>query len=161
MHRRGFVTLACCLWLAGCSGSALLPAPDLPTTPVILDETAAAAAISRYRASHGLGPVTVDPSLIRAASFQAQSNAKAGHLSHEVGGTFDARLARAGFGGRYAAENLSAGSNTFDEVLRRWQNSPEHNRNMLMPQVRRIGVARVDAPGTRYKRYWALILTSP
>ncbi len=46
-------------------------------------------------------------------------------------------------------------------MLRRWQNSPEHNRNMLMPQVRRIGVARVDAPGTRYKRYWALILTSP
>jgi uncharacterized protein YkwD len=35
-------------------------------------ETAAAAAISRYRASHGLGPVTVDPSLIRAASFQAK-----------------------------------------------------------------------------------------
>jgi uncharacterized protein YkwD len=30
--------------------------------------------------------------LIRAASYQADSNARAGRLSHEVGGTFDARL---------------------------------------------------------------------
>ncbi|KMO35222.1 serine protease [Methylobacterium tarhaniae] len=147
------------LALAGCSGTALLPAPDLPTTPVILDEAAAAAAISRYRASHGLGPVAIDSSLIRAASYQAEANARAGLLSHEVGGTFDARLKRAGFGGRYAAENLSAGSSTFDEVLKRWQVSPEHNRNMLMPQVKRVGIARVDAPGSRFKRFWALILS--
>jgi uncharacterized protein YkwD len=147
------------LALAGCSGSAILPAPDLPTTPVILDEAAAAAAISRYRASHGLGPVVIDSSLIRAASYQAEANARAGQLSHEVGGTFDARLKRAGFGGRYAAENLSAGSTTFDDVLKRWQVSPEHNRNMLMPQVKRVGIARVDAPGSRYRRFWALILS--
>ncbi|MGX7703556.1 CAP domain-containing protein [Methylobacterium sp. Gmos1] len=164
--RRGLATTvlagalgAAALVLAGCSGSAILPAPDLPTTPVILDEAAAAAAISRYRASHGLGPVVIDSSLIRAASYQAESNARAGQLSHEVGGTFDARLKRAGFGGRYAAENLSAGSATFDEVLKRWQVSPEHNRNMLMPQVKRVGIARVDAPGSRYKRFWALILS--
>jgi uncharacterized protein YkwD len=162
VQRRGLATIAllgAALALAGCSGSAILPAPDLPTTPVILDETAAAAAISRYRASHGLGPVVIDSSLIRAASYQAESNARAGQLSHEVGGTFDARLKRAGFGGRYAAENLSAGSATFDEVLKRWQVSPEHNRNMLMPQVKRVGIARVDAPGSRYKRFWALILS--
>jgi hypothetical protein len=28
---------------------------------------------------------------------------------------------------------------------------------MLMPQVRRVGIARVDAPGSRYKRFWALM----
>ncbi|AWN51933.1 serine protease [Methylobacterium sp. 17Sr1-1] len=162
VSRRGLVTIVLVgagLALAGCSGSAILPAPDLPTTPVILDEAAAAAAISRYRASHGLGPVVIDSSLIRAASYQAEANARAGQLSHEIGGTFDARLKRAGFGGRYAAENLSAGSATFDDVLKRWQVSPEHNRNMLMPQVRRVGIARVDAPGSRYKRFWALILS--
>ena len=68
------------LALAGCSGTAILPAPDLPTTPVILDETAAAAAISRYRASHGLGPVVIDASLVSAASYQAGANARAGQL---------------------------------------------------------------------------------
>ena len=145
------------LALAGCGGSPVLEA-DLPTLPVILDEQAAAAAISRYRAQHGLGPLTIDPRLISAASLQAQANARAGRLSHEIAGSFDSRMASAGFGKRYASENLSAGSETFEQVLARWQASPEHNRNMLMPQLRRLGIARVDAPGTRYKRFWALVM---
>ncbi|MCJ2084080.1 CAP domain-containing protein [Methylobacterium sp. J-090] len=145
------------LILAGC-GSPSLFTPETSTQVVILDEQAAAVAISRYRAQHGLGPVAIDTSLIRAASYQAASNAKAGRLSHEIGGTFNARMAEAGFGRAYAAENLSAGSNTFDEVLARWKASPEHNKNMLMPQLKRVGIARVDAPGTRYKRFWALVL---
>lgn len=144
--------------LAGCgTGTSILDA-DNATSPVILDEGAAAAAISRYRAQHGLGAVVIDPTLITAASLQAQSNARAGRLSHELGGTFAARMAQAGFGRTHAAENLSAGSETFDQVLARWKASPEHNRNMLMPQARRVGIARVDAPGTRYKRFWALVL---
>ncbi|WP_082508081.1 CAP domain-containing protein [Methylobacterium sp. Leaf113] len=151
--------LSLLLVLAGCGSPASLLAPDQPTSVVILDEQAAAAAISRYRAQHGLGPVVIDSSLIRAASYQAASNAKAGRLSHEIGGTFNARMAEAGFGRAYASENLSAGSATFDEVLARWKNSPEHNRNMLMPQLKRVGIARVDAPGTRYKRFWALVMT--
>jgi uncharacterized protein YkwD len=67
-------------------------------------------------------------------------------------------MAEAGFGRTYASENLSAGSATFDEVLARWKASPEHNKNMLMPQLKRVGIARVDAPGTRYKRFWALVM---
>ncbi|MBD8908021.1 CAP domain-containing protein [Methylorubrum zatmanii] len=143
--------------LAGCGGSPILDTSQ-PTVPVILDEQAAAAAISRYRAQHGLSPVVIDSRLISAASLQAQANAGAGRLSHEIAGSFDSRMARAGFGKRYASENLSAGSETFDQVLARWKASPEHNRNMLMPQLRRIGIARVDAPGTRYKRFWALVM---
>ena len=147
------------LALAGCGAPTLLPEADNAIiSPVILDEAAAAAAISRYRAQHGLGPVVLDASLIRAASYQAGSNAKAGRLSHEIGGTFEARMAQAGFGRSYGSENLSAGSTTFDEVLIRWKASPEHNKNMLLPQLNRVGIARVDAPGTRYKRFWALVM---
>ncbi len=145
------------LTLAGCGGSPVLDAAQ-PTLPAILDEQAAAAAISRYRAQHGLGPVSLDRSLISAASFQAQANARAGRLSHEIAGSFDSRMAGAGFGRRYASENLSAGSETFEQVLARWKASPEHNRNMLMPQLRRVGIASVDAPTTRYKRFWALVM---
>ncbi|SFG30388.1 CAP domain-containing protein [Methylobacterium gossipiicola] len=156
-----FAALGCTallmLALAGCGAPTLLT-PDGPVSVVILDEQAAATAISRYRAQHGLGAVVIDPSLIRAASYQAASNAKIGRLSHESGGTFEARMAQAGFGRAYAAENLSAGANTFDEVLARWKASPEHNKNMLIPQLKRVGIARVDAPGTRYKRFWALVL---
>ncbi len=150
-----FITLT----LAGCGGSPVLDMAA-PTVPVILDEQAAASAISRYRAQHGLSPVVIDSRLITAASFQAQANARAGRLSHELAGSFDSRMASVGFGRRYASENLSAGSETFDQVLTRWKASPEHNRNMLMPQLRRIGIARIDAPATRYKRFWALVMAS-
>lgn len=158
--RRRRATLALVLLglsLSACGTPAILDTSG-PVSPVILDETAAAAAISRYRAQHGLGPVTVDAGLVTAAAFQAGNNARTGQLSHEAGGSFSARMATAGLGRTWSAENLSAGSETFDQVLARWKASPEHNKNMLIPQIRRIGIARVDAPGTRYKRFWALVM---
>jgi hypothetical protein len=31
---------------------------------------------------------------------------------------------------------------------------------MLLPQVSRVGLARVDTPGSGWGRYWALVLSS-
>jgi uncharacterized protein YkwD len=33
-----------------------------------------------------------------------------------------------------------------------------HRANLLMPDAIRIGMARSDAPESRYRNYWALIL---
>lgn len=148
------------LALPGCGTPAILTETANPTSAVILDEQAAAVAISQYRARHGLGAVTVDSSLVRAAGSQARVNAQAGRLSHELGGTFTSRMADAGYAKAYAAENLGAGATTFDEALARWKASTEHNKNLLIPQLKRIGIARVDAPGSRFKRFWALVLAS-
>ena len=60
----------------------------------------------------------------------------------------------------YRAENLAAGSNAVEEVIERWKASPGHNQNMLLPQVKLLGLARVDTPGIGYGRYWALVLSS-
>ena len=146
--------------LAGCGGLSFTPEPSVEnaTQTTVLDEVAAAAAISAYRVQHGLSPVIVDPTLVKAAAFQAGNNARNGQLSHEIGGSFTSRMASAGLARSYAAENLSAGSETLEQVLARWKASPEHDKNMLLPQIRRIGIARVDAPGTRYKRFWALVM---
>ncbi|MDQ0445867.1 CAP domain-containing protein [Methylobacterium aerolatum] len=147
--------------LAGCGSRLSLteePKAAYETRTTILDEVAAAAAISAYRVQHGLTPVVVDPGLVKAAAWQAANNARHGQLSHDVGGSFTSRMNNAGLARSYAAENLSAGSETFDQVFARWKASPEHNRNMLIPQLRRIGIARVDAPATRYKRFWALVM---
>jgi uncharacterized protein YkwD len=157
--RRTFSILAVCLLVAGCGGASLFGDKVAATKPMPLDAGAAAAAISRYRVAHGLSPVTVDARLMQAAERQARAVAEVGYLSHEVGGRFPKRLAWAGFGGRYAAENLGAGAHSMDQVLARWQASPEHNKNLLMPQAQRIGIARVDAPETRLKQYWALVLS--
>ncbi|MEE7506193.1 CAP domain-containing protein [Methylobacterium mesophilicum] len=148
------------LALTGCGGLSVLPETPVEnaTHTAVLDEFAAAAAISAYRVQHGLSPVVVDPALVKAAAFQAGNNARHGQLSHEIGGSFTSRMASAGLARSWAAENLSAGSETLEQVLARWKASPEHNKNMLLPQIRRIGIARVDAPTTRYKRFWALVM---
>jgi uncharacterized protein YkwD len=115
---------------------------------------AAAALISQYRVAHGLSPVRVDPRLTEAATVQARTAAEAGTLSH---GRFTSRMSAFGING-HAAENLSAGSRTLDRVIARWAASPGHNENLLLPQARRIGLARADSPGLGYGRYWALVL---
>ncbi|MBX9930034.1 MAG: CAP domain-containing protein [Methylobacterium sp.] len=159
-HIRSILAMTIVLALSGCGTPSILTEPANPTSAVILDERAAAAAISQYRARHGLGPVAVDTSLTRAAEAQARVNAQAGRLSHDLGGAFTSRMAAAGYGRAHAAENLGAGAATFEEALARWKASTEHNKNMLIPQLSRIGIARVDAPGSRYKRFWALVLAS-
>jgi len=141
------------LGLAGCASDASLT----PTSDVLASSTndaaAAASLISAYRVSKGLSPVTVDSRLNKAAEHQARAVAAAGRLSH---GNFASRMDQYGVMG-YSAENLSAGSSSVDGAINRWKASPGHNTNLLMPQARKIGLARADA-NNRYGRYWALVL---
>ena len=97
--------------------------------------------------------MTVDTTLNKAAEHQARAVAAAGRLSH---GSFASRMNDYGVIG-YSAENLSAGSDTVDGAIGRWKASPGHDSNLLMPQARKIGLARADA-NNRYGRYWALVL---
>ncbi len=111
------------------------------------EAAAAAAMISSYRASQGLGPVIADLRLNQLAEYQARSVASAGQLSH---GNFAGRMAQAGI--YAAAENLSMGPASVGAAIARWKVSPAHNENLLMSSARRIGLARSG-------RYWALVLS--
>lgn len=155
--RHGLMVLALAMapLLAQCAGDDLarvIPAGKVTTST--RDAATAALAISRYRAEHGLNPVSADTALNGAAEYQARAVAEAGTLSH---GAFASRMDSFRIGG-YSAENLSAGSESVDGAIRRWKASPGHNENLLMPQARRIGLARADSPGQGYGHYWALVL---
>ena len=156
--RYGFAVVAVALMsvLANCAGgddlARVIPAKEVATST--RDAPAAALAISRYRAEHGLGPVAADNALNGAAEYQARAVAEAGRLSH---GAFSSRMDSFRIGG-YSAENLSAGSDSVDGAIRRWTASPGHNENLLMPEARRSGLARADSPGRGYGHYWALVL---
>jgi uncharacterized protein YkwD len=145
------ICAAAALALAGCSSdlAAIYPVSATSTN----DAAAAASLISAYRVSRGLSPVTVDERLNEAAAHQARVVAAAGRLAH---GDFAQRVRQYGITG-YAAENLSAGTMQVSEAVSDWRASPSHDKNLLMPQVRRIGLARADAKGG-YGRYWALVL---
>ena len=98
--------------------------------------------------------MVADTALNGAAEHQARAVAEAGKLSH---GAFATRMASFKIGG-HSAENLSAGSDNVAGAIARWKASPGHNENLLMPQARRIGLARADSPQHGYRHYWALVL---
>ena len=142
------------LVLAGCATG---PAVKGHVTISRNDAAAIAQSISAYRAQKGLPPVQVDWALRSAAEEQAFAIAAMDGLSHDAAGPFVSRMRRHGIKGA-AAENLGAGARSAGRALERWQASPSHNDNLLMPEARRIGLVAAHAPETRYKHFWVLVL---
>ena len=97
----------------------------------MLDANAAQSMISGYRSNNGLGPVTIDPELMRLASEQAAAMAASDKLDHDVGRPFQDRIRKSGFDASVAVENISAGYHTLAEAFSGWRNSPPHRANML------------------------------
>lgn len=152
--------------LVGCAGLASLPQPGSggsgirpAASEAEVDTDAARDILSAYRAAHGLTRVTIDPVLERIALNQALAMARADVLRHDVQGSLTNRLAGAGMPNNAAVENVSAGYDSLPAAFAGWRRSPPHNANLLDPEMRRMGVAGAYAPGTRYRIYWALVMT--
>lgn len=99
-----------------------------------------------------------DSLLEGVAKRQVDAMAKAGTLSHTVGGTFVARMERAGIGYGSSSENLGYGYRDHADVFAGWMASSAHRDNMLQPWVTRAGLAR--AKGADGRLYWALVMAS-
>ncbi len=153
--------------LAGCTGDNNPPAGEpsfyqsLAHADARLDAKAAQSMISGYRANNGLGPVTVDPELMKLAGEQAHAMAARDKLDHAVEHPFQERIQKSGFDASVAVENISAGYYTLAEAFSGWRSSPPHRANMLNRSVTRMGIAAVYAPQSKYKVFWALILAAP
>jgi cysteine-rich secretory family protein len=117
---------------------------------------AAQAAISHYRAEHGLPAVTPDARLMALAAEQAHAMAKAGVLEHNVDRPFEARIVR--YDPSVAVENIAAGTTSFAATLELWKHSPGHDANLRRDGVTRFGIASAAAPDSKYKIFWSLIM---
>ncbi|MFG1418832.1 CAP domain-containing protein [Xanthobacter sp. V0B-10] len=165
--RRASAGLVLALLLAGCGTTETLneqPAfyTNLAKTGKPVDAEAAVSMISDYRTARGLSALTLDPALTQLAQEQANAMARADNLSHEVGGrSFVQRVKASGYKARQAVENVGAGYHTLAEAFSGWRDSPPHNKNMLTPGVTRMGIATANAPNSKYKVYWALVLAQP
>ncbi|MBN8978362.1 MAG: CAP domain-containing protein [Rhizobiales bacterium] len=165
--KRVVAVLSSLLILGGC-GTTVEPSPEQPAFYLSMahggakvDAGVAASMISGYRRNNGLGAVTVDPELMKAAETQAMAMAKRNKLDHDVAGALGKRLNAAGYPAAVAVENISAGYHTLAEAFSGWRDSPPHRANMLHKGVTRLGIAATYAPGTKYKVFWALILAAP
>lgn len=131
--------------------------------PGTVDSREAASLISAYRRQHGLGGVSVDPTLTRIAANHSRRMAEANKMAHVLPGqgSFTQKLRSGGYNPGTAAENVAAGQKTLDDVLAAWKRSPGHNRNLLMSGITSIGIAVAVSPDSRYKTFWTLILATP
>ena len=112
--------------------------------------------LNAYRAANGLAAVEFDVRLFRAArdhNTDMRRNIKT--LSHtgSNGSSMSDRIAAQGFRACAAAENIARGQRSVDAVFTSWRNSDGHNKNMLNPRMRSVGV-HYQPKGN----YWTLVL---
>lgn len=123
------------------------------------ESQAAALSITQFRKASGLGPVSSDPQLVAAARTHAETMARSGVMSHDIGGSFPSRVRQAGIRAGYVSENVAMGQTSLQEVMASWKASSGHRANLLSRTATRIGLARTGGAGGR--QFWALILASP
>ena len=153
--------------ISGCTEPAPVTEPagppafyqQLASSSAEVDPIAARDIISVYRRNNGLPTVSVDAGLQNEARAQALAMAKANLPSQNLRGSLKSRLKAAKQDHVAAVENVSAGYHTLAEAFSGWRQSPPHNSNMLNPKVRKIGIATAYVPGSKYKVFWALVLT--
>jgi uncharacterized protein YkwD len=128
-----------------------------------LDTEKARDLINQYRKQHGLKPLKLNAELSNAAKAHSRDLAKWDRISHfgsDGSNPWD-RVKRAGYNARLAAENVGTGQVSIEEVFKGWQESPGHNKNLLLPDAEHMGIALVQEPKTEFKTFWTLVLGSP
>ncbi len=127
---------------------------------VRLDPDEALKLINQYRKKKGLSAVKLEATLTKIAKTHSRDLAKHDRISHfgsDGSNPWD-RVERSGYGPQLAAENVGTGQLSIREVMQGWKESPGHNKNLLLPDARDIGIALVYDPRTEYKTFWTLVL---
>src|SRR5437868_1495324 len=118
------------------------------------------AIINNYRAMNGRGSLSFSTKLNTAAQWLSDDMARNNYLNHtdSLGRDFGTRLNAFGYTyNTYKGENIAAGTNynIGMNVFNGWRNSPGHNRNMLDPNFKAIGIGISYNPNSNYRYYWA------
>lgn len=135
---------------------------DRDYTQTALDPEKARDVINSYRKQHGLKPLRLNTALTEAAKAHSRDLAKWDRISHfgsDGSNPWD-RVKRAGFNAKVAAENVGTGQVSIEEVLKGWQTSPGHNKNLLLAEADQMGIALVQDPKTEFKTFWTLVVGS-
>ncbi len=151
--------LAASLGLAACQtgpNGGAVPAfyRPLDSAAATIDSEAARATISAYRLTRGLAVLASDPTLSAAAQAEAEAMARADRPA--AADAVKARLNRQGVA--VSSVNVSAGYRTLAEAFSGWRESAQHDRTMLDPKAKRVGIATAFAPSSKYRVYWVLIV---
>ena len=118
--------------------------------------------INAYRKEKGLKALRLSPELTEAAKGHSRDLAKWDRISHygsDGSNPWD-RVKRTGYNAKVAAESVGTGQASIVEVMKGWQESAGHNKNLLLPDVEHMGIALVQDPKTEFKTFWTLVIGS-
>ncbi len=136
---------------------ALLLIPASTIYAIDTEEEAFLTEINDYRASYGLDPLSLSPTLTNASEGHSRDMANNDYFSHtglDGRSPFD-RMRDAGYDYPTSmGENIAAGFTTAQQVFEGWRNSPSHNETMLYPSFVVIGIGRHYNPSSTYNWYW-------
>jgi hypothetical protein len=140
--RVGFVLL---LWIA----VTLCAVAQAGPRPAAAEQLFALA--NQSRAQAGLEPLRWDRTLADAALRHCERMAQEGPISHRYGGEPDLTERAAATGSHFSLieENIAVGSYAA-QIHEGWMNSPGHRRNLLAPEVDRVGIAVIETRGALY-----------
>lgn len=117
------------------------------------------ALMNAERSRQGLPPYRPNVALGNAAEMQAATQARRGRMGHDGDGGHGARIRRAGYSGRAAAENVAAGQNTPSSVVDSWMSSPHHRAAILSRDYVDCGIA--CELGRNGSPFWCAVFARP
>ncbi|WP_204113009.1 CAP domain-containing protein [Shimia biformata] len=117
--------------------------------------------LNSERRKKGLGPVSYDSRLGRAATSHACDMARMEEMTHygPRGGTPVDRLRTVGYSWSYLSENVARGHQSAESVNNGWVTSPGHRKNMLNRKAKQAAVGVRQASDGRL--YWTMVLAAP
>ncbi|MBN1139425.1 MAG: CAP domain-containing protein [Anaerolineae bacterium] len=121
------------------------------------------ALINQARSKRGLEALVADSHLTAAARAHSLDMAQHDALSHtgSDGSTPAERIARQGYAWMLYAENVSCGYTTPAEVVQGWMDSKGHRDNILLADLRHIGVGTVYRQDRSCVTYWTAVFARP
>ncbi|MBQ4543673.1 MAG: hypothetical protein IJA19_05845 [Clostridia bacterium] len=118
--------------------------------------------VNEIRASAGVGPLTLDTTLCKAASMRALEMDYRNQMSHTRPSGKDCFSVLDFYGISFGTcgENIAAGQTSAASVVKGWKNSPSHYQNMINASYTKLGVGYSASGVGDYGYYWCQLFTN-
>lgn len=130
------------------------PSQEPSQSTTAMDEAAKAVVdmVNEERAKQGLSALTVDETLVEAASIRADEIVSSFAHTRPDGQSCFTVLKDLGYSYTGAGENIAKGQTSAERVMAGWMSSPGHYANIMKSTFTKIGVGHVVVNGVHY---WA------
>lgn len=110
--------------------------------------------VNAARAKEGLSPLTKDTTLTKLSNIRSKETATLFSHQRPDGTSWSTVLKQNNVSYTSAAENIAAGQNTPEAVVKEWMNSPSHRANIMNSKYNKIGVSCYVDQNAPYRYYW-------